>query len=163
VLAYRNPPSPASPFCLFFRVFPSRSSIHLLVSHICACQVNPMEPRPTSPPLSDGSSVRSIESNRYSLYITDQFINPAKFYKRLDRLLGPNEYTCDWRQNFYIIKDAKRTLSPVSASLSLACSIQLISSADRNRRSPPVMAKQALGFLILEVLDTVTVFLLLIP
>jgi hypothetical protein len=145
VLAYRNPPSPASPFYLFFRAFLSRSSIYSLVSHICACQVNPMEPRPTSPPLSDGSSVRSIESNRRSQTIADQFINPTKFHKRLDRLLGPNEYTCLWRQNSYII-DAMRNLSPVSTSLSglldatnLVCRPKSQASASDGRASPLIL------------------------
>ena len=77
-----------------------------------------MGTRSSSPPLSDGSSVRSIDGNRYSQTITDQFINSKKFYRRLDRLLGVNEYTCQWRQNSYIIEDAPRTLSPVRASLS---------------------------------------------
>jgi hypothetical protein len=109
-------PNSACPFRLS-SISPPKSSYFLLVSHICACKVNPMESRSASPPLSDGSSVRSVDSNRYSQTIIDQFINPEKFHKRLDRLLGPNEYICLRRQNSYIIEDALRTLSRVSASL----------------------------------------------
>ncbi|KAF7508770.1 hypothetical protein GJ744_008647 [Endocarpon pusillum] len=71
-----------------------------------------MGSRSSSPPLSDGSSVRSVDGNRYSQTIADQFINSEKFSRRLDRLLGANEYTCQWRQNSYIIEDAPRILSP---------------------------------------------------
>ena len=70
-----------------------------------------------SPLPADGAYVQSADGHRYLQTIVDQYINFDKLSSRLNQLLGEGKYSCEWHQNYYIIKDAPRALNPVSFTL----------------------------------------------